>query len=304
MVPQGFPRVQTRGGRSSEAARQFVLEIQTNSSPHRRSGGGCSGILNAMQRLFLLMIAVCSIVLLPAAADALVLSAVEGANPVGHLDVARPDAIYGWAYDADAPNQPVEVHIYINGKPVKSLMANRHRGDLVTAKVTMNPFHGFGWVPEGLSDGTHRVEVYAINLGPDGRPTGLNPKLRGTQDIAINGALPRGTLDSASAGFVKGWAYDADAGSDPIDVHFYIDKQFYGAVRANARRDDLVAARVATEPFHGFVWHPPVLPAGEHILEAFAINVGPSGVLGTSAGSNPLLTAGRQAFTVPTGEHH
>ena len=222
------------------------------------------------------------LLLLPGGADAAV--------PKGHLDVARPDAIFGWAYDADAPNTPVEVHIYVNGVPTKSVMANQNRQDLVAAGITSDPFHGFGWVPEGLPSGTNVIEVYALNIGG-----GENPKLTGSKTIGITGALPRGTLDIASPGLISGWVYDADAGANPVEVHIYIDGAHRGTVLAGDERGDLVPAGVATDAYHGFTWNPPSLSAGEHTVSAWAINVG--------GGGNPELHNSPRTLTTPSGEH-
>lgn len=212
------------------------------------------------------------------------------AVPVGNLDAARIDAIFGWAYDADAPTEPVEVHIYVNGVPVKSVMANQHRGDLVAAGITGDPLHGFGWVPEGLPSGTNLIEVYALNIGG-----GENPRLWGSKTIQISGALPRGTLDIVSPGLISGWVYDADAGANPVSVHIYIDGEHRGSVLANDQRGDLVAAGVATDAYHGFTWNPPILSAGDHTVSVWAINVG--------GGGNPELHNSPLTMSVPAGEH-
>src|SRR3989344_6014182 len=123
-------------------------------------------------------------------------------EPRGHLDYAAPDAIFGWAYDADAPITPVVVHIYVDGVPTVALTANQHRGDLVTAGISPDPYHGFGWVPEGLSSGTHTIAAYAINIGG-----GVNPLLPAPRSFGTQSALPRGVLDIASPALVSGWVY-------------------------------------------------------------------------------------------------
>lgn len=216
-------------------------------------------------------------------------AAVDAATPRGNLDHAAPDAIFGWAYDADAPTSSVEVHIYVDGVPTKSVMANQHRGDLVAAGISSDPYHGFGWAPEGLSAGTHTIEAYAINIGG-----GLNLRLSSSKTLTITSALPRGVLDTATPGLISGWAYDADAGLAAVEVHIYIDGAHRGTVLASDRRDDLVAARISGDPYHGFTWNPPTLSAGTHTVSAWAINTG--------GGGNPQLHASPKTFGVFAGQ--
>ena len=213
---------------------------------------------------------------------------VLAAEPKGYLDHAAPDAIFGWAYDADAPSVPVEVHIYVDDVPTVALTANQHRGDLVAAGISPDPYHGFGWVPEGLSPGTHTIAAYAINIGG-----GVNPLLPAPRSFGTQSALPRGVLDIASPALVSGWVYDADAGTSAVEVHIYIDGAHRGTVLADDERSDLVAAGVATDAYHGFTWNPPTLPEGAHTVSVWAINAG--------GGGNPELHASPKTLTVPAG---
>jgi hypothetical protein len=196
-------------------------------------------------------------------------SEAEAANPRGHLDHAAADAIYGWAWDADSPISPVTVHIYVDGVPTVALIANQHRGDLVAAGISPDPYHGFGWVPKGLSSGTHTIEAYAINIGG-----GINPLLPKPKTMTTRGSLPTGVLDIATTALISGWVYDADAGPSPVETHIYIDGMHRGTVLANDERSDLVPAGVATDAYHGFTWNPPVLTPGEHSISARAVDVG------------------------------
>lgn len=245
-------------------------------------GRGGQGRIEIVQRYFAtFVLAAAAFLLLPAFASAAV--------PSGHLDYAGSDAIFGWAYDADAPGSAVEVHIYVDGVPTVSVMANQDRQDLVAAGVAPTPNHGFGWVPEGIGAGTHVIEAYAINIGG-----GANPLL-GSRTITTGSQLPRGTLDFATPGLVSGWAYDADAGEAPVEVHIYIDGVHRGTVLANDERGDLVPAGAATDPWHGFTWNPPVLPPGEHTVSAWAINAG--------GGGNPELHNSPQTMNVCSCRH-
>lgn len=93
-------------------------------------------------------------------------------SPRGVLDGASPDYVSGWAFDPDVSNQPIFVHIYIDGVHRGTVLANDRRDDLVSAGVTSDPYHGFSWNPPTLSRGTHTVQAFAINT-----PNGVNPEL-------------------------------------------------------------------------------------------------------------------------------
>jgi len=49
----------------------------------------------------------------------------------GAIDVADHSATSGWVVDVDAPASPVTLEILVNGAPVATVVANRHRADLV-----------------------------------------------------------------------------------------------------------------------------------------------------------------------------
>jgi hypothetical protein len=88
--------------------------------------------------------------------------------PVGYLDGAECDAIHGWAQDPDAPDGPIDVHIYIGG-PAGSgaagfpVHADQHRDDLCTAIGSCN--HGYTLLtPLSFLDGMpHDVFAYGID---------------------------------------------------------------------------------------------------------------------------------------------
>jgi hypothetical protein len=99
----------------------------------------------------------------------------NGNTPVGNIDavtVGRPGptgiSVSGWAYDPDAINAAVDVHVYVDpGTPAQTGTAFQPgtggaRGD-VSAALGIGPNSGFDLtVPAGA--GPHRVCVYVINL--------------------------------------------------------------------------------------------------------------------------------------------
>jgi hypothetical protein len=93
---------------------------------------------------------------------------------------------------------------------------------------------------------------------------------------------PVGYFDVATREEISGWAFDPDAGANPIEVHIYINERHVATVTANEKRDDLMGKVPGLkEPYHGFRWKPENLPAGKLLVKVYAINV--------PKGDNPLL---------------
>ena len=104
--------------------------------------------------------------------------------------------------------------------------------------------------------------------------------------------LPIGSLDSADQTQITGWAYDLNAGTNPIDVHIYIDGNLIDSATANQSRPDLVSAGVCPDPNHGFSFSTPAdLSVGNHTVNAYAIN--------QPEGTNPELIGSPIIFTIP-----
>ncbi len=197
--------------------------------------------------------------------------------PFGSLDLAvgRPDGIVlgGWALDPDT-DDPVGVHVYVDGTLAAVVSANADRPD-VAAAYHRGAAHGFA-VSIPAAAGAHQVCTYLINL-----PAGGNPLLACTVVNVVNN-LPFGVLDvaagTASTIDVGGWALDPDT-NDPVDVHVYVDSQFATAVTANGSRPDVDAA-YRRGPAHGFS-ATVAATTGRHRVCLYAIN--------RPAGGNPLL---------------
>jgi hypothetical protein len=86
----------------------------------------------------------------------------------------------------------------------------------------------------------------------------------------------RGALDAADERGVSGWALDESDPSRRVEVELYIDDHFVARRPADARRDDLLSAGRAADPFHGFAFGTPPLPARPAPYEArvFAVHEG------------------------------
>jgi MYXO-CTERM domain-containing protein len=101
--------------------------------------------------------------------------------PQGWLDAAGCDRIGGWAQDPDAPDQPIDVHLYFDSNPgdpgaqAFAVHADQHRDDLCQAIGSCN--HGFSAPPPAsLLDGKpHTVQAFGIDSAG-----GSNPVLSGS----------------------------------------------------------------------------------------------------------------------------
>lgn len=194
-----------------------------------------------------------------------------GWNPLGSLDTATSSPggirVAGWSLDPETPD-PIDVHVYLDGRPVLATKAHGERPDIAAFKVNAGSSHGFD---ESIraNPGFHTVCAYAINV-----IKGEN-SLIGCRWVVVS-SDPWGSLDVASGTHdgarVAGWAIDPDVAA-PIDVHFYLDGQAVSATTASGMRSDVAAANPPFGPEHGFDL---VLPgaAGQTIC-AYAINVGP-----------------------------
>ena len=66
-------------------------------------------------------------------------------NPVGYLDGANCDAIWGWAFEPNQINTPISVDVYDGNKIIATVLANQLRPDVGTA-LGDNGLHGFSYV--------------------------------------------------------------------------------------------------------------------------------------------------------------
>jgi hypothetical protein len=207
--------------------------------------------------------------------------------PFGSLDVVRAQPggalVSGWAIDPNT-TAPINVHVYVDGKVVRGLVANIARSDLARTYPGRGIDHGYS-TSVTMAAGTHTVCVYAINVGAGAG----NPQL-GCKAVAVGGS-PIGRLDVVSqiSGGValQGWALDRDT-TAPITVHVYVDGVVIEAVTANTNRPDIAAAYPGYGAAHGYTANL-TLADGTHTICIYAINVGP-------AATNPNL--GCKAITL------
>lgn len=88
-------------------------------------------------------------------------------SPLGHVDlVTRTPAgvrVGGWALDPDT-TAPIAVHLYVDNRLLQGATASGDRPD-VAAAFGLGPRHGYDTLLSGIAAGSHRVCVYAINIG-------------------------------------------------------------------------------------------------------------------------------------------
>jgi hypothetical protein len=204
--------------------------------------------------------------------------------PVGSVDSVTETVdgkirIQGWALDESMPEAPIQVHAYVNGQGV-AIDAHGIREDVGRAYPGTGKAHGFdATIPS--SPGRNQICVFGINVGV----TGTNPVI-GCTAIDLRYTAPEGVVDAVvpvGDGRVRvgGWVFDRSVPTAPVNVHFYVDGRYYGALPADVRRPDIAAAFSGVGAAHGFNTYLDI-GTGRHQVCTFAINLG-------VAGTNPLL---------------
>jgi hypothetical protein len=184
-------------------------------------------------------------------------------NPTGALtDVVLEGVsarIGGWVTDPDIPSGAVQVHVYLDGRPVGAVMA----GD--TRSGVSGP-HGYEMLVPLGSPGGHQVCTYGINVGQ-----GTSNVLLGCRATSVAAAAfeASGTLDALTLTgplvAVAGSATDPD-GTAAVPIHVYVD----GAGAAVLYASGAPGTTGTGGPFRGDV----KLAPGSHDVCAYAINQG------------------------------
>lgn len=79
----------------------------------------------------------------------------------GWLDEASHQIVRGWVVSRDAPDERVEVHLYIDGRFVEKRPADYPRPELRDGKLLLDEKHGFLFFTPQLLQGEHEARVYA-----------------------------------------------------------------------------------------------------------------------------------------------
>jgi len=118
-------------------------------------------------------------------------------QPIGNIDGIDTNqwTLFGWTMDPDVPNQPIDVHVYVDGPAgtgyiLGGFRADQNRPDLASSGYPTN--HGYViTIPERLRTGWHTFYVYAIDPTGNGNPQlGGSPKNFGNKpngDATVSG---------------------------------------------------------------------------------------------------------------------
>lgn len=150
----------------------------------------------------------------------LVPSAAHAADPFGYLDGASCDGMFGWAQDPDAPDAPIDVHLYFGGPagtpgaPAVATRAGVHRDDLCTAIGSCE--HGYALrSPYSLHDGLpHPIHAYGIDTAG-----GNNPQLVNSPRELVCAPAASGVRRKVpSSGSFDRWHFDTFWDVMPLDA--------------------------------------------------------------------------------------
>lgn len=180
-------------------------------------------------------------------------------NPEGELYLCEGGAgtihIEGYAFDRDAPNDALEINVYVDGNGYNVGNADSEN-EHVNNVIGIPGNHGFDKTFSVTETGTHHVDVYALNKG-----SGDNTVL-GSANITIDPLMhsPEGSLDAYSGGngtvYVGGWGFDPDLPDKSISVHVYLGTSddagiCVGEITANTERSDVNTVHGCGN-YHGF----------------------------------------------------
>lgn len=189
----------------------------------------------------------------------------------------------GWAFDRDATNTSLAIHVYIGGPAgtpgaeCHVITANSERKDVNDVYGVGNN-HGFHATITTSKYGNQPVYIYAINAGAD---VG-NPCI-GSRNVSIGKAYnPEGCFDTATGGTqsvrVTGWAFDRDSTNTSLLIHVYIGGPAGAtgaechAISANTVRTD-VNRVYGFGNYHGFDSTISTNKTGLQTIYVYAINV-------------------------------
>src|SRR6185369_6205543 len=82
--------------------------------------------------------------------------------------VVQEKRIAGWAVNDADPWQRVEVQLFIDGKLVRTQLAQLSRPDVVAAGWSKDEWHGYSFAVSDLAAGVHEARVYAVHASGNG----------------------------------------------------------------------------------------------------------------------------------------
>jgi SpoIID/LytB domain protein len=189
----------------------------------------------------------------------------------------------GWSIDPDTA-ESTEVHVYVGSAWGGRAVASVDRPDVAAVYPAKGAAHGYDLTVRA-GPGTHRVCVYAINLG-----AGSSNSRIGCSDVDM-GKAPIGSLDQATlaAGKLRlvGWSIDPDT-TAPIAVHVKVNGRLASKVTAGVSRTDVGRAYPASGSRHGYDTTVG-LSAGKNDVCVFAVDT-PTGAANTKLGCTTVTS--------------
>jgi hypothetical protein len=186
---------------------------------------------------------------------------------------AQTVSIKGWAYDPEQPTAPVTVKVSVNGTDQPDVLADQPRADVGLVHPEAGANHGYNTtltIPIGDQFVCVRIEPVSAETLPSITCqilTAIHP------DRLLE---PVGSVEAISADgrriAARGWTYDLDTPSAPLDVHVYVNGGWGGAYRADRTRTDVGRAHPDAGNAHGFELSLSVPGPGSYDVCIFAIN--------------------------------
>lgn len=192
--------------------------------------------------------------------------------PFGHIDrvqqIPNGLSVAGWAIDPDT-SAPINVDLYVDGRPIRRLVANGSRPD-VGAHFGKGNDHGFGMALTPVAPGPHSVCLYAINAGAGSGNTPLGC-VNLTLDFNPFGSFD--TLQQRPGGLAfNGWTADPDSPQTSLTVNASVDGTPLPPMIANQPRPDVARVYPGAGAAHGFSFTAPAGP-GRHVVCVTAANL-------------------------------
>ncbi len=198
----------------------------------------------------------------------------------GSFDLATCTQLAGWGWDANEPNDPINVDIYDGTTLIATVLANTLRQDLLNAGIG-NGAHGFFLpTPAALKTGT----AHTITLKAGGTPTVIGAP----QTLTCSSANFGGYFDTADCTQLVGWAWDANQPHAALNVDLYDNGALLATIPAANFRQDLQNAGKGNGD-HGFAYSSPALYSGT--THSLSINY---------AGTTIPLASSPKTITCPT----
>jgi RHS repeat-associated protein len=198
----------------------------------------------------------------------------------GSFDLATCTQLAGWGWDANEPNNPIDIDIYDGTAKIATVLSSTFRQDLLNAGIG-NGNHGFVLpTPAALKTGT----AHTITLKAGGTPTVLGTP----QTLTCSSANFGGYFDTADCTQLVGWAWDANQPNAALNVDIYDNGALLATIPAANFRQDLQNAGKGNGD-HGFAYSSPALYSGTP--HSLSINY---------AGTTIPLAGSPKAITCPT----